>query len=107
MKLSNLQISMIEQKINIAPNRIILRIDVSSDNKMSAKESSSNIYCVEKDFEIVWQVKEVETTQPFEDDMFVYLAMNSEGEIIADRFSGFVYKINPDTGEALQIGFHK
>jgi len=43
----------------------------------------------------------------FDDDGFVHLAKDENGEFIAGRLSGFVYKINPETGEAVQTGFHK
>jgi hypothetical protein len=47
-------------------------------------------------------------TKPIDSaDMFVYLEKSEKGEIIGDRFSGFIYKINPDTGEATRVGFHK
>ena len=107
MKLTKNQISKIKQRVILSSNKIIVRIDVSEDKYLSPDESSSNIYCINQDNEIIWQVKEIKTKLPFEDDMFVYLARNSSGEILADRFSGFEYKINPETGEANQIGFHK
>ncbi len=107
MNLSKNQISKIKQKIDISENKSIIRIDVSEDKNMSSEESSSNIYCVNDKYEIFWQVQDIKTKRPFEDDMFVYLGKNAKGEIIADRFSGFEYKIDPETGEADQMSFHK
>jgi hypothetical protein len=106
MKLTQYQISKIKQTVEI-DNKIIIRIDVSGDDDMPVDESNFNIYCITNDYEIIWQVTEV-GSEPIDDiDMFVYLEKNDKGEILADRFSGFEYKIDPDTGEAEQIGFHK
>ena len=107
MQLNKNQILKIKQKVNLNSERTIVRIDVSEDKTLSPQESSSNVYCINNQYEIIWQVKEIKTQRHFDEDMFVYLGKNSKGEIIADRFSGFVYKIDPDTGEAEQIGFHK
>lgn len=107
MNLSKNQISKITEIIDIDENKSIVRIDVSDNNNLPPDESSSNIYCVNKTYEIIWQVKEIKTKRPFEDDMFVYLGRNEKEEIIADRFSGFEYRINPETGEAEQVSFHK
>jgi hypothetical protein len=107
MRLSKDQIEKIRQRINLSKDKLIVRVDVSENGSLSADDSSSNIYCINNEYEIVWQVKETKTKRPFEDDMFVYLIQNNKGEILADRFSGFGYRIDPDTGEAEQIGFHK
>jgi hypothetical protein len=108
MKLSPYQISKIDTKIEINPKRIIVAIDLSEDKDMlPAEEICSNIYCVDDQYEIIWQVKELKTKVPFDDDMFVNLSKNDTGEILARRFSGFTYQIDPDTGEAVQNGFSK
>jgi hypothetical protein len=107
MKLNFKQVSKIYKKIDLQNDNAIVMIDVSEDKAMPAYESNFNIYCIDKNYNIIWQIKEVKT-KPIDDaDMFVYLAKNSDGEIIADRFSGFVYRIDPETGEAEQISFHK
>ena len=107
MYLNEHQISKIKQTINIPENKTMIRIDVSADKDLSSEESSSNIYCVNNENKILWQVQEIKTKRPYEDDMFVYLGRNEKGEIIADRYSGFEYRINPKTGEAEQMRFHK
>ena len=107
MKLNKEQITKIRQKVEVNTNKIIVRIDVSEDKVLSPEQSSSNIYCIDNNNKIIWQVKEIKTKRPFNDDMFVYLGKNEKGQIIADRFSGFEYIIDPETGEAKQIGFHK
>lgn len=107
MQLNSKQISKIYSKINLVNGKLIVMIDVMGDKKLSVPEQNSNIYCVDKQYNVIWQVRETKTKLSYEDDGFVYLKQNEKGEIIADRFSGFVYKIDPETGEATRIGFHK
>lgn len=107
MQLNAKQIRKIKQTIQLDHNKSIVRIDVSEEKEMPVNESNFNIYCVDKKNNIIWKVKEIKTNPAFNDDGFVYLGKNDKGEIIAGRSSGFVYKINPETGEATQIGFHK
>ena len=107
MQLKLKQISKIYKKVELDNDDQIVLIDVSEDKYMPSPESNFNIYRVTKEYEIIWQIKEV-NTKPIDDaDMFVYVGMNNNGEIIADRYSGYEYKINLDTGEAIRIGFHK
>ena len=110
MRLNEKQVSKIDTEINLTADKKIIAIDVT-ENKgrgWSENEICNNIYCVDKQYNIIWQVKEIETEPPFNgDDPFYYLGQKENGEIVARRFSGFVYSINPKTGEATQIGFHK
>ena len=107
MKLNSKQVSKIYKKIELKNGNAIVMIDVSEDKAMSSDESNFNIYCIDNQYNIIWQIKEIKT-KPIDDaDMFVYLKKNDQNEIIADRFSGFTYKIDPDTGEATRTGFHK
>jgi hypothetical protein len=108
MKLTKKQILRIDKEIVLNDNKRIVEVDVShKEEGWSLNEICFNIYCVDPDYHIIWQVKEIKTKPPFGGrDPFCYLGQK-EGEIIADRFSGFEYRINPDTGEATQIGFHK
>ena len=107
MKLNENQVLKIDYKIDLSNDRSVVMIDVMGDKSISSFEKISNVYCIDKKNNIIWQVKEIGTKVPFDDDGFVYLKKNEIGEIIADRFSGFIYKINPETGEATQIGFEK
>lgn len=110
MKLNSKQISKIDSRINLTEKKMIVAIDVSEDKGKgwSENEICYNIYCIDEYYNIIWQVKEINTDPPFKGrDPFCYLGKNNNGEIIADRFSGFTYKIDPETGEATRTGFHK
>lgn len=109
MKLTGYQVSKIEKKIPFSETRNIILIDVIGDTNLvnGSSEVRFNIYCIDSNYNIIWQVSEKgECTFP-DGDPFCYLGKNSKDEIIADRFSGFTYKINLDTGEAVRTGFHK
>jgi hypothetical protein len=107
MKLNLKQITKIQRKIAINEKKNIVLIDVMGDKNLSDSEIVANIYCVDNKNNIIWRVNETKTKIPFNDDGFVYLGLNDKGETIAYRFSGFEYKIDPETGEAEQIRFHK
>lgn len=107
MQLTEKQILKIYKKVDIDRVRQLVMIDVSEDKNMPQHESNFNIYCIDSDKNVIWQVKESKTKPIDAADMFVYLGKDANGEIIADRFSGFTYKIDPDTGEATRTGFHK
>ena len=94
-------------EISIDKNKIVVMVDVMGDKTISHNDQISNIYCIDKQDNIIWRINEIKTKPPFVDDGFVYLAKNNHGELIAGRFSGFKYKIDPETGEAEQIGFCK
>lgn len=107
MKLTTKEISKIDGRIKVSQKEYIVMINVSGDKYISPEISNLNIYRINDDNEIIWQIKEIESERRLFDDMFVYLGMNDKGEIIADRWSGFEYKINPETGEAKCTRFHK
>lgn len=107
MQLNLNQISKIYKQIDIGDRKKIVMIDIMGDKNISNNELLSNIYCIDEHHFILWQVKEIKTKPAFEDDGFVYLGINNNGEIVADRFSGFTYKIDIQTGEAVRNGFHK
>jgi hypothetical protein len=97
MPLNLKQISKIKQKIFLDEERTLVRINVSEEKALPAEESNFNIYCVDRAYNIIWQVTETKTKPLNDADMFVYLGKSKDAQdnIIADRFSGFVYKSNP------------
>jgi hypothetical protein len=106
MKLGEKQIEKIYKHVDLG-NKQIVMLDVMGDKSVSISEKLANIYCIDQEKNIIWQVSEIKTKPPYDNDGFVYLSKNDQGKIIADRFSGFTYEINPDTGEATRTGFHK
>lgn len=111
MQLSEKQIVKIKQVISLDAKRKIVRIDVSHKNEgWSNDESNRNIYCIDDHHNVFWQVNELTSevsAMPGGVDPFYYIGKNEKNEIIADRFSGFIYEIDPETGMATRIGFHK
>lgn len=105
--LSFLDIRHIKNKIKIDLEKTIVLID-KMDPKIypDEKSVSNNIYCVNKNFEIIWQVSSNDT--PFHDnDPFLYLDTNKKGEIVIQNFSGDEYILNPETGIATWFAWNK
>jgi hypothetical protein len=107
MKLTDQQLANIKNSMKLANGNRIILLTISRKDNLPAEEVSSNIYRIDDNDEIIWQVKEIETKRPYDEDRFVFIRQSSEGEITAGRFSGFEYKIDPETGEAIQVGFNK
>lgn len=109
MKLTNYQISKIEKKLQLSRIQDIILVDVMGDSTLpnDSPEVRFNIYCVDINYNVIWQVSEKKEGIFLDGDPFCYLGKNTKNEIIADRFSGFTYKIDPETGEATRTGFHK
>ena len=114
MRLSEESIGHIKEKeiISLDNHTMIVRINVSdpAEKFWTDDELNYNIYCVDRDYQIIWQVSKKEKS-PYsidgDEDPFCYLGKNDQGEIIADRYSGFEYQIDPETGDVKCIGFHK
>jgi outer membrane protein assembly factor BamB len=111
MQLSIKNISHIDEKI-LLDDKIIVEINVTENDGTSwtSDECNFNIYCIDQHYNVIWQVKETrnQSSSLFEEgDPFCYLEREASGEIIANRFSGFTYIIDPETGEATCTGFRK
>lgn len=112
MKLDSKNASHIYSTVPIASDRNIVLINVTENDgaTWTDKECNYNIYCLDEDKTVVWQVKESNSSPVSifgETDCFCYMSKDQIGEITASRFSGYKYRINPETGEATRIGFHK
>jgi hypothetical protein len=85
-------------------NRVVL-LDVSTEKDFSKKENTENVYLIDNDNNIIWQVKT--SNERFKDDMFVAIKRSENGDLIAKRFSGFKYKVDLNTGSTEEIGWEK
>lgn len=108
MQLSDKQISKIKQIVTLNEELSIARIDVSEKSEdWSQDEIFANIYCVDGDYKIIWQVADSRGPLFPDGDPFCYLKRQENDDIVAVRFSGYKYKINSETGQATCIGFNK
>ena len=98
------QLKKIYKKIPIDENNIIL-IDVSENKNISKKENDANIYFIDKNNKIIWQIDATNTD--FKRDMFISIQIDDQGKLIARRFSGFKYKVDIQTGKAEAAGWEK
>ena len=120
MKLTAKQITHIKQEVVLDDRHKIVRINVSDSKKNWSKhEETYNIYRVDADFNIIWEVTEPKVARFDECDPFYYLGRRKKGEnvegfyivrketeIIGIRFGGLIYVIEPDTGVATNVGFN-
>ena len=104
-KLTQDQIKLIKQKIAIDQNKFIIRLNVAGNNTISVTECNNNVYCIDDEYEIFWQIEAKPTG--FERDPFVYIKFDN-GELIAKNFSGFKYLVNLENGQIIRgMGWDK
>ena len=108
MKLNDIQIKKITKKISFSNHESIVRVNTTGkDIPWTENEINFNIYRVDKDYNIIWQIYEDDSTKPQQGWPFTYLAREENGSIAADRFSGYEYIVDPETGKAKRTGYHR
>ncbi len=103
-KLTGKQIKTINMKISVGTDSYIVLVDTMGDRTVVGDECNKNIYCVNSNYDVVWQVKVDETG--FEADPFVYIWLDNK-KLLANKFHGNEYEIDISTGMATEIGWHK
>ena len=103
-KLTNEQVNMIKQKISLNNQRQFVRLNVAGNKLISNGECNNNVYCIDKDYEILWQIKAKKTA--FDRDPFVSMKFDNS-VLTVKNFTGFKYKVDLETGEVEEIGFEK
>ena len=103
-KLTMIQQQQIYQTISFNNKKIVL-LDVLGVKNLSKQELNANIYCIDNDFNIIWQISVADTK--FDIDSFTSIKKTEEGKIRTRRFSGFEYEIDPEIGKAKITGWNK
>ena len=103
--LSNWQLSRISQEVVLSPQRRVVLLDVGGLKDIPMHEHNRNIYCVGASGEVVWQVRAEDSTH--ERDSFVTLYVDGDKQLRADRFFGNEVLLDPITGIAEHVGWHK
>ncbi|QLH43880.1 MAG: hypothetical protein HWD59_15090 [Coxiellaceae bacterium] len=98
------QINAIKQKIILTPNLLIVRLDTMSDKSLSQDEANRNVYCIDDNYQILWQIENKPTG--FEEDPFTNIKLDNN-ELIAKNFSGFIYKVDLRNGKIEGIDWNK
>ena len=107
MKLNDIQIKKITKKISFSNHESIVRVNTTGKEiPWTENEINFNIYRVDKDYNIIWQIQE-DKRPDFKEDPFVYLDIEKNGDIGADRFSGYEYIVDPETGKSEITGYHR
>lgn len=109
MEISNSLIKRIYKQVDLESGLRVVLIDVYGLDYDEGRnqEVRYNIFCVDHDMNKVWQVCEDGVSHFSDGDPFVYIGEDDDGNLIADRFSGFEYIIDQKTGVATRTGFHK
>lgn len=74
----------IYQTINLGDKKIVL-LDVLGKKQMPKQELNANIYCVDNEFNIIWQI-DPEATK-FEIDSFTSMKKNEDGSFQISKCS--------------------
>ena len=104
MKLSEEQVAMVGQRVSLPGARQVVLVDVGGRKDVSVAEYNSNIYCLDDENNIVWQVSSPNPRMGR--DSFVDIGFEN-GVLRANRFFGGEYVIDVSTGVAEESGWHK
>lgn len=90
--------------VPIGQSKQVVLVDVSGRKDISPDESNANVYCIDSQGAVIWQI----TAAPpkMERDSFVSLRQTDKG-LRADRFFGAEFTIDASTGVATEVGWHK
>ena len=103
-KLTEHQIAHIGKKIELLNKQFIVLIDVMDEKQISQEECNRNIYCVDENNSIIWQIEFKPTG--FDEDPYVYIGW-FQNSLVAKNYSGFKYRINLFDGAVEKIGWDK
>lgn len=104
MKLTNEQINRIFKAVELSDHYQILLINNFGVAGIDNDEYNNNLYCLDANKVIVWQVKSPKNMS--ESDAFSYVKI-LEDEIFAKKESGAKFRVDKKTGVAVEIGFDK
>lgn len=104
-KLTSIQQRQIYQAINLEDNKKIVLLDVLGIKHLSEQEANRNIYYIDNDYNVIWQI-DPEPTK-FNIDSFTSIKIDGEGIVQARKFSGFEYEVDKKTGKAEITGWNK
>lgn len=103
--LSREQQALISATVPLPNGRKVVLPDVGGRKDISTPEYNQNIYCVDEQGNIIWQIKAEGGF--FERDSFVSVEVAPDGLLRADRFFGNEYLLDPENGVAEHVGWHK
>lgn len=104
MRLNDEQIRRILKSVDISGSLKVVVLNNYGLGDLPESEYSNNLYCVEDDGVIVWQVDAPKSKHG--SDAFTY-AKISDGKLIAKKESGTKYVVDEKTGVAIEVGFEK
>jgi hypothetical protein len=104
-KLTPQQIILIEKKLPLNSKNWIVLLDTAGKKEISKEESNRNVYCIDENYEIRWQIKHEERPM-LGRNSFVHIKC-SENNFFALDFAGFTYKINIENGDTKIISWDK
>ena|SRR3990167_4168243 len=104
-KLTANELRFISKKIQVNHGEFIVVVDTTDDISLQHEIGMKNIFCVDSNNNIIWQVFVTQDNASSLQDTFMYIDIKKE--LKADTFFGMEYKIDLKTGEAKRIGWHK
>lgn len=104
MRLNTEQCDRILKSVDISETLKIIVLNNYGLNELSEDEYNNNLYCVDDDNIVVWQVDS--PNYKYGSDAYTYVKI-TDGNIVAKRESGKKFVVDEKTGVAIEIGFEK
>lgn len=94
----------IDITISLSDAKKVVLIEVSEMPELNSHDHNANIFCIDNNYNILWQIDSDEGLA--DKDSFVFAEL-SENTIKAHRFFGTQYFIDPLSGESKKVGWNK
>jgi hypothetical protein len=98
------KLNYLAREIALPDARRIVLLEAPTDGSWPKEECQSNIYCLDRADNVLWQVKAPKPK--FDTDSFVSIALEGD-KLTASRFFGSEFEIDLVTGLANEVGWHK
>ncbi len=105
--LNKVELQNILKKLEVDNDKIIVLVDTTSNKSLQSQIGMKNIYCIDADNNILWQIFLTNGSEKSLNDTFMYVNLDKEGQLNAKTFFGMEYLVNINTGAAEQTGWKK
>lgn len=104
-RLSKDQLATISDVVALSNGHKVVLIEVAGRKDLPPSEHNRNIYCIDGSGNVIWQIRA--DGEIYERDSFVSLSGSEGGSLRADRFFGSEFILDPTSGVATRVGWHK
>lgn len=104
MKLSTSEQSRIHKEIKVGDNKRIVTLNNYDVSGISNIDYVNNVYCVDNENNIIWRIKAPDS---LEDRDAFNAFLDENGNVLASRSNGKLYKLDPENGDLAYVKYQR